>query len=110
MSIVKPVELTTGLARNQARIRRVRMLECTHQGRHDCAQLHLVVDAGMSGTSCIEAWRGQARRLNQVARNGKLLNLTNLTVKAMGEKAQWQCADSELYGNVIAAARLEEGQ
>ena len=62
----------------------------------------------MQGTLYIEAWHDQARRVTQVAHAGKILKLTNLTIKALGEKAQWQCTPLDVYGHVMATTRLEE--
>ena len=44
----------------------------------------------------------------QVAKDGKILKLTNLTIKALGEKAQWQCTPLDIYGQVMATTHLEE--
>ena len=112
MPDVKPIELTPGLARNQTLTGRVRLLDSSTVGKagkaSDYAELHLVVEKGLSGTLFIEAWRDQARRVTQVAHDGKILKLTNLTIKAMAEKAQWQCTDLDIYGQVTSTARLEE--
>ena len=75
---------------------------------NDYVELHLVVEEGLSGTLYIEAWRDQARRVTQVAHEGKILKLTNLTIKALGEKAQWQCTPLDVYGHVMGTTRLEE--
>ena len=69
---------------------------------------HLVVEEGLSGTIYIEAWRDQARRVSQIAKDGKILKVTNLTIKAMGDKAAWQCTDLDLYGSVVSSTKLEE--
>ena len=74
----------------------------------DYVEMHLVVEEGMQGTLYIEAWRDQARRVTQVAHEGKILKLTNLTIKALGEKAQWQCTPLDVYGQVMGTTRLEE--
>ena len=88
MSVAKPVELTAGLARNQTVIGRVCLLDSSTVSRHGKAseyvELHLVVEEGSSGGLYVEAWRGQARRLTQVAHDGEILKLTNLTIKALG--------------------------
>ena len=110
MSVVKPIELTPGTAHNQILIGRVCLLESTTVGRKasDYVEMHLVVEEGMQGTLYIEAWRDQARRVTQVAHEGKILKLTNLTIKALGEKAQWQCTPLDAYGQVMGTTRLEE--
>ena len=72
------------------------------------AALHLVVEEGPSGTLYIEAWRDQAKKLSQVAQEGSILVFTNLTLKAMGEKAQWQCSDLDVYGHLLASAKVEQ--
>ena len=95
MPVVKPVELIVGPARNQTVIGRVCLLDSSTVSRHGKAseyvELHLVVEKGSSGGLYVEAWRDQARRLTRVARPGKILKLTNLMIKNMGEKEQWQC-------------------
>ena len=112
MSVVKPVELIAGLARNQTVTGRVCLLDSSTVSKlgkaSDYAELHLVVEEGPSGSLYIEAWRDQARRLTQVANDGKILKLTNLTIKAMGEEAQWQCTSLDIYGQVLATTQLEE--
>ena len=37
------------------------------------------------------------------------MKLTNLMIRNMGEKEQWQCTPRDVYGQVTAATRLEEG-
>ena len=106
MPIIKPVEMSAGVPHSQAVAGRVCMLEISKQGLHDCARLHLVVDAVMSGTLYIEAWRYQARRLHHTARERKLLTLTNLTINVMGDKAQWQCTALDVHGSAVAATRM----
>ena len=112
MAVVKPIELTLGLARNQTLTGRVCLLDSATVGKvgraNDYVELHLVVEEGLSGTLYIEAWRDQARRLTQVAHDGKILKITNLTIKALGEKAQWQCTPLDIYGQVLATTHLEE--
>ena len=112
MAVVKPIELTPGLARNQTLTGRVCLLDSATVGKagraNDYVELHLVVEEGLSGTLYIEAWRDQARRLTQVANDGKILKLTNLTIKALGEKAQWQCTPLDMCGQVLATTHLEE--
>ena len=111
MSGVKPIELTPGVARSQTLTGRVCLLASATVGKvgraNDYVQLHLVVEEGLSGTLYIEAWRDQARRLTQVAHDGKILKLTNLTIKALGEKAQWQCTPLHIYGQELTTTRLD---
>ncbi len=111
MAAVKPIKLTPGLARSQALIGRVRMLDYPTVGKPGrttkYAELHLLVEEGLSGTLFVEAWRDQARRLTQVAHDGSILKLTSLTRKAMGDKAQWQCTNLDVYGQVLGSTRLE---
>ena len=89
MSVVKPVELIVGPARNQTVIGRACLLDSSTVTRHgkasDHVELHLVVEKGSSGGLYVEAWRDQARRLTQVARQGKILKLTNLMIRNMGD-------------------------
>ena len=112
MFVVRPIELTPGLARNQTLTGRVCLLESGTVGKagraFDYVDLHLVAEEGLSGTLYIEAWFEQARRLTEVANEGKILKLTNLSIKALGELAKWQCTPLHIYGQVLATTRLEE--
>ena len=93
MAVVKPIEFTPGVARNQTLTGRVCLLASATVGKvgraNDYVELHLVVEEGLSGTLYIEAWRDQARRLTQVAHDGKILKLTNLTINALGNVHLW---------------------
>ena len=92
MSVVRPIELTPGLAWNQTLTGRVCLLESgivqNAAGAFEYVDLHLVAEEGLTGTLYIEAWCEQARRLSAVANEGKILNLTNLSIKALGELAK----------------------
>ena len=85
MAVVKPKELTAGVARGQTVRGRVRMFALERKGKADCAECHLAAELGLSGTLYIEAWRDQAHRLGQVAKDGLIVELTHLTIKAIGE-------------------------
>ena len=98
--VVKPEELTAGVARGQTVRGRVRMFALERTGKADCVECHLVAEPGLSGTLYIEAWRGQAHRLGQVAKDGMIVEVTHLTSKAMGETIQWQCTNLDVYGQV----------
>ena len=106
MAVVKPKELTAGVARGQTVRGRVRLFALEKKGRADCAECHLVVEPGLSGTLFIEAWRDQANRLGQVAKDGLIVELTHLTIKAMGEKIQWQCTNLDVYGQVMSTTQI----
>ena len=111
MPVVKPHRAYCWFARNQTLIGRVCLFDCTTVGNvgeaSDYVELHLVAEEGPSGTLYIEAWRDQARRLTQVAHDGKILKLTNLTITALGENSQWQCTPLDIYGQVMATTRVE---
>ena len=106
MAVVTPKELTAGMARGQIVRGRVRMFALEKKGKADCAECHLVVEPGLSGTLYIEAWRDQANRLGQVAKDGLIVELTHLTIKAMGEKIQWQCTNLDVYGQVTSTTQI----
>ena len=55
----------------------------------------------MSGLLYIEAWRDHARRVLTVAADHQILELGNVHVKSLGDKAKWQCSDLEVYGMVL---------
>ena len=106
MAVVTPKELTAGMARGQVVRGRVRNFDLEKKGKSDCAECHLIVEPGLSGTLYIEAWRDQAHRLGQVAKNGLIVELTDLTIKAMGDKIQWQCTNLDVYGQVMSTTRI----
>ena len=106
MALVKPAELSIGLARGQLIKGRVLMLTSGAHKTNEHAALHLVVEEGSSGTLYIEAWREQAKRLLQVATEGAILEFSNLTLKAMGDKAQWQCSDLDVYGHLLSGCKF----
>ena len=85
MPAVKPNELIAGPARNQTLTGRVCLFDYSPVRSNgkvtDYADLQLVVEHGPSGTLHIEAWRDQARRLTQIAVDGKILKFTNFTIK-----------------------------
>ena len=86
MAVVTTKELSAGTARGQTVRGRVRMFAMEKKGKVDCAECHVVVEPGLSGALHIEAWRDQAHRLGQVAKDGLIVELTHLTIKAMGDK------------------------
>ena len=97
MSSVSPKELTLGIAHGRKLQGRVRMYSNSPLKKgFDCVDFHLVVEKGLSGTLFIEGWQNQARRLADVCEEGQII--TNLTIKAMSDKAQWQCTNLEFYG------------
>ena len=106
MAVVTPKELTAGVARGQTVRGRVRMFALEKKGKSDCAECHLVVEAGLSGALYIEAWRDQANRFGQVAKEGMIVELTHLTIKAMGDKMQWQCTNLDVYGQVMSTTTI----
>ena len=106
MAVVTPKELTAGMARGQVVRGRVCNFALDKKGKSDCAECHIIVEPGLSGTLYIEAWRDQAHRLNTVAKDGLIVELTDLTVKAMGEKIQWQCTNLDVYGQVTSTTRI----
>ena len=64
------------------------MLTSNTRNGVDCVELHIVSEGGLSGMLYIQAWRDQARRFMQVAKEGNVLELTPLTIKAIGDKRQ----------------------
>ena len=74
----------------------------------DAVELHLVAEKGLSGMLYIQAWRDQARRFMQVAKEGNVLEITHLAIKAIGDKRQWQCTDLDVYGQIMAGAQFRE--
>ena len=111
MSSILPKELTPGVARGQILKGRVCLL---NQGKnpkgHDFATFHLVVEPGLSGLLYIEAWRDHARRVLTVAADHRILELGNVHVKSLGDKAKWQCSDLEVYGMVLNGTSFNQVQ
>ena len=83
------------------------MLSIQNRGSHPCAEFHLVVEAGLSGSLFIEGWRDQARRLKDVVAEGVIVEFTQLTIKSLGDKAQWQSTDLDVYGYVTASTKFQ---
>ena len=105
MSLITAKELTAGVARGQVLRGRVCMLNASARNSVDTVELHLVVEKGLSGMLYIQAWRDQARWFMQVAKEGHVLEITHLTIKAMGDKRQWQCTDLDVYGQNMAGTQ-----
>ena len=60
MAVVKPKELTAGVARGQTVRGRARMFAVERKGEADGAERHLVAEPGLAGALYIEARRDQA--------------------------------------------------
>ena len=43
-----------------------------------------------------------------MAQEGNILEFSNLTLKAMGDTAQWQCSDLDVYGSLQSSAKVEQ--
>ena len=84
------------------------MLTSNTRNGIDCVELHIVSEEGLSGMLYIQAWRDQARRFMQVAKEGNVLELTHLTIKAIGDKKQWQCTDLDVYGQIMAGTQFRQ--
>ena len=102
-----PHELSVGLARGQILKGRVFMLEKSTARTADMVSMHLVCETGSSGALFIEAWRDQARRLLNVVSEGRIVQFSNLTLKTLGDKAQWQCTDLDVYGHFLSTCKVE---
>ena len=83
-------------------------VECERKKSVDTVELHFVAEKGLSGMLYIQAWRDQARRFMQVAKEGHVLEITNLTIKAMGNSRQWQCTDLDVYGQIMPGTQFRE--
>ena len=107
MSSVTPAELVVGVARGQRLVGRVCLFTTgqTLKGQQFSA-FHLVVKEGLSGVLFIEAWRDHARRVATLVTANCILEVCNITAKALGDKAQWQCSDLDVYGQVLGPTTL----
>ena len=107
MALISPKELVPGVTRGQILQGRVCVLNrgVNNKG-HDFVTFHLVVEPGLSGLLYIEAWRDHARRVLTVAADHRILELRNVTVKSLGDKAKWQCSDLEVFGMVLNGTTL----
>ena len=84
------------------------MLTSNTRNAVECVELHLVSEEGLSGMLYIQAWRDQARRFTQVAKEGNVLDIERLTIKAIGDKRQWQCTDLDVYGQIMGGTQFRE--
>ena len=84
------------------------MLISNTRGAAECGEVHLVSEVGLSGILYIQSWRDQARRFMQLAKQGTVLDLTHLTIKAIGDKRQWQCTDFDVYGQIMGEHSFEK--
>ena len=102
MALIKPRELMPGGGRGQQLKGRVcGFIKGTSSKGHDFGSFHLVVEDGLSGVLYIEAWRDHSRRIASVIIDDCIVLISNVAVKVLGDKTQWQCSDLDVYGSVL---------
>ena len=101
MSFVKPREFVSGGGRGLTV--RGRVLAKRHVKIKDqfFTEIHLVCEAGSKGLIYIESWRDQAVRLNRDAATDSVIDLTGLRILPMGEKAQYQVSELDVFAQVF---------
>ena len=106
MALVQPKELVQGAGRGQKL--RGRMCDVQHsiKGNKDMWQGYLVTGPGLDDMLFIEAWRDHARTAMQIATEGKVVEIMNLTLRALSDKAKYQTTSLDIYGQVLAATKI----
>ena len=106
MSIVLPKELVQGAGRGQKLRGRICGLDVSLKGGKDALQFYLVTGPGLDDMLYIEAWREHARTTKALVKENQVVEITNLTTKALGDKVQWQATSLHVYGQVLAATKI----
>ena len=69
-------------------------------------QFYLVTGLGLDDILYIEAWREHARTTKALVKENQVVEIVNLTTKALGDKVQWQATSLDIYGQVSAATKI----
>ena len=109
-ALVSPRELVAGGGRGQKLRGRILCVDREQKGGKDCFSCYLVSDEGYDSMVYIEAWREHARTIQALVTEKQVVEITNLTIKALGDKVQWQSSSLEVYGQVLQGTRIEEIQ
>ena len=106
MAVVQPKELVQGAGRGQKLRGRICGLEASDKGGKDSLHFYLVTGPGLDDMLYIEAWREHAWTTNSLVKEKQVVEIVNLTTKALGEKVQWQATSLTIYGQVVAATKI----
>ena len=106
MALVQPKELVQGAGRGQKL--RGRMCDVQHgqKGSKDMMQGYLVTGAGLDDMLYIEAWREHARTTMQIAKEHQVVEIMNLTTKALGDKVKFQATSLDIFGQVLGGTKI----
>ena len=106
MAVVHPKELVQGAGRGQKLRGRICGLDTSTKGGKDALQFYLVTGPGLDDMLYIEAWREHARTTKALVKEQQVVEIVNLTTKALGDKVQWQATSLDVYGQVFAATKI----
>ena len=106
MAVVQPKELVQGAGRGQKLRGRICGVEHSIKGGKDVLQCYLVTGHGLDDMLYIEAWREHARTTMGLVKEKQVVEIVNLTTKALGDKVQWQATSLDIYGQVLAGTRI----
>ena len=106
MAVVHPKELVQGGGRGQKLRGRICSLDTSPRGGKDALQFYLVTGEGLDEMLYVEAWREHARTTSALVKEQQVVEIVNLTTKALGDKAQWQATSLHVYGQVAAPTKI----
>ena len=105
MALVLPKELVQGAGRGQKLRGRICGLECNTKGGKEVLQCYLVTGSGLDDMLYIEAWREHARTTKALIKEKQVVEILNLTTKALGDKVKWQATSLDIYGQVLEGTK-----
>ena len=106
-ALVTPKELVQGGGRGQKLKGRILGLQTSVKGGKELLQCYLVTEKGLDGMLMLEAWRECARTTKAIIKENQIVEVSNLTVKALGDKVQWQCTSLDVFGQILAATQFK---
>ena len=106
MALVVPKELVQGAGRGQKLRGRICGLDTNSKGGKDALECYIVTGPGLDDMLYIEAWREHARTTKALVKENQVVEILNLTTKALGDKAKWQATSLDVYGQVLASTKI----
>ena len=106
MAYVLPRELVQGAGRGQKLRGRVCGLDTNSKGSQDAVSFYLVTGEKLDDMVYIEAWRDHARTTKGIVKEHVVIEIANLTIKALGEKVQWQATSLDVFGQILAPTKI----
>ena len=79
---------------------------CSANNGKDVLKCYLVTGPGLDEILYLEAWREHARTTKALVKEKQVVEIVNLTTKALGDKVQWQATSLDIYGQVLAATKI----